>query len=134
MKHCKYKETHKNSLFFTSSGWTFAVLELIGKMESWSSNTKHLLQSANERIRRSLNLQVIFWCDSVLNLLWTSMAIVKSWLRDDTVFKSMMMMPPVTRKIYVQTKNLDSHTGKLPPSTVSIVRANIFGVSAKLKI
>jgi hypothetical protein len=47
---------------------------------------------------------------SVLNLAWTSMVIVKSWRSEET--------------------DLSSRTIKPPPSTVSIVRANRFGVRA----
>ena len=65
---------------------------------------------AKDRIKRSLNLEVMCEWASVLYLAWTSILIVNNCFREVTDF--------------------NRRTTKPPPSTVSIVLANKFGVNA----
>mmetsp|Transcript_1571 Transcript_1571/g.2564 ORF Transcript_1571/g.2564 Transcript_1571/m.2564 type:complete len:212 (-) Transcript_1571:52-687(-) len=86
------------------------MCEEIGRTLSSSSSTRHALQLASERMKRSLKRGCTSVCDSVRNRACASMDIVYSCWRDTIDLSSITTIPP--------------------PSTVSIVRASTFGVTA----
>jgi hypothetical protein len=82
----------------------------IGSTESSSSTTIALAQSAIESVKRSLNRGTTSPCASERNRAWTSIASEYSLVSDSIVLSRMHTIPP--------------------PSTVSIVRARMLGVTA----